>query len=70
MIPVPPNMPIPRRVVAIASASVVRRAGADRVAVLAGKIGNETMKKFVQDLWKNPFFWLTFAVVVVIKLIL
>jgi hypothetical protein len=29
-----------------------------------------TMKKFVQDLWNNPFFWISFAVVIVIRLLL
>jgi len=28
------------------------------------------MKKFVQDLWNNPFFWISFAVVIVIRLLL
>ena len=28
------------------------------------------MKKFVQDLWGNPFFWLSFAVVITSRLIL
>jgi len=28
------------------------------------------MRKFVQDLWANPFFWLSAAVVIVIRLIL
>jgi hypothetical protein len=26
------------------------------------------MKKFVRDVWGKPFFWLSFAVVVVIRL--
>ena len=28
-----------------------------------------TMKKFVQDLWNNPFFWISFSVVIVIRLL-
>ena len=28
------------------------------------------MKKFVRDLWNNPFFWISFAVVIVIRLLL
>jgi hypothetical protein len=28
------------------------------------------VRKFLQDLWNNPFFWLSFAIVVVIRLIL
>jgi hypothetical protein len=28
------------------------------------------MKKFVQDLWNNPFFWISFGVVIVIRLLL
>ena len=27
------------------------------------------MKKFVQDLWNNPFFWISFSVVIVIRLL-
>jgi hypothetical protein len=27
------------------------------------------MKKFVRDLWRNPFFWLSFAIFVAIRLI-
>jgi hypothetical protein len=28
------------------------------------------MRKFVQDLWSNPWFWISFSVVIVIRLIL
>ena len=32
--------------------------------------GGGVVKKFVQDLWTNPYFWLSFAVVIVFRLIL
>lgn len=28
------------------------------------------VRKFLQDLWNNPFFWIAFAIVIVIRLIL
>ena len=28
-----------------------------------------TIKRFVQDLWNNPFFWISFSVVIVIRLL-
>jgi len=27
------------------------------------------VRKFVKDLWNDPFFWISFAVVIVIRLI-